>query len=368
LRVDEVELRRIHVALVSPFRTSLGAELERDVLLVRVIGPQSEGWAECVAPTEPLYTSEYVEGAHQVLRTHLTPRLLERADVSAAEVADLLRPVKGHRMAKAALETAVLDAELRQSGLSLGTHLGAVRDFVDAGVAIGIAASVPELVSAVERFVTAGYRRVKLKIQPGWDLEPVAAVRRQFEALALQVDGNGAYSAADASHLAGLDEFGLLLLEQPLAPEDLAGHAELARQLATPICLDESIVSAAGAVAAIQQGACSIINIKAGRVGGYLEAVRIHDVCADRGIPVWCGGMLETGIGRAANIALAALPNFTLPGDISASDRYYETDLTPPFVLEGGRLRVPSGPGIGVTPRLDVLARVTRSVERLARP
>jgi O-succinylbenzoate synthase len=232
---------------------------------------------------------------------------------------------------------------------------------------VGITGTVDELLEHVAGYVADGYRRVKLKIAPGWDLEPVAAVRARWPELPLQVDANTAYRLTDARHLAGLDELGLLLIEQPLPDDDLAGHAELATLLRTPICLDESIVSAAACRSAIRLGACSIVNIKPARVGGYLEARRIHDVCATFDVPVWCGGMLETGIGRAANLALAALPNFTLPGDTSASARYYERDITEPFVLDEGRLRVPTGTGIGVTPLPDVLADVTTTVRTLRR-
>jgi O-succinylbenzoate synthase len=265
-------------------------------------------------------------------------------------------------MAKAALEMALLDAELRASNTSLGSYLGATRDLVPAGVSVGIADSVDQLCDTVGAYLDQGYVRIKLKIQPGWDVEPVRAIRARFgDDLALQVDANAAYSVGDADHLAQLDPFELLLIEQPLAEDDLAGHAELAGRLRTPICLDESITSARAAADAIARGACAIVNIKAGRVGGYLEARRVHDVCAERGVPVWCGGMLETGLGRAANVALAALPNFTLPGDISASDRYWKADITPPFRLEQGHLRVPTGAGLGVSPDPDALAGVTTS-------
>ena len=368
MKLEEVELRRVRMPLATPFRTSFGTQTSRDVLLVRVVGPDSEGWGECVALEEPVYSSEYVEGAHHVMRTHLLPRLLAAPDVTAAGVAPLLQPVKGHRMAKAALEAAVLDAELRAAGVSLAHHLGGVRDAVDAGVSIGIMPSVGQLIDAVDGYLAAGYRRVKLKIEPGWDVEPVTQVRRRFGDVALWVDANAAYSLADADHLARLDDLGLQLIEQPLPEDDLAGHAELARRITTPVCLDESVTSAGSAVEAVERGACAVVNVKAGRVGGYLEARRIHDVCAARAVPVWCGGMLETGIGRAANVALAALPNFTLPGDTSASDRYYATDLTEPFVLHDGRLRVPDGPGIGVAPLPDVLSRLTTSVERIPVP
>jgi O-succinylbenzoate synthase len=282
-------------------------------------------------------------------------------------VAPALAPVKGHLMAKSALEMAVLDAELRAAGRSFARELGAVKDRVPSGVSVGIMDSVDELLDAVAGYLDGGYLRIKLKIEPGWDLEPVRAVRDRFgDDLLLQVDANTAYTLADAQHLARLDEFGLLLIEQPLDEEDVLGHAELAKVISTPVCLDESITSARTAAAAISLGACSIINIKPGRVGGYLEARRIHDVCAAHGVAAWCGGMLETGLGRAANVALAALPGFTLPGDTSASDRYYRTDITAPFVLSGGYLTVPDGPGLGVSPLASELAEVTSGTEWLA--
>jgi O-succinylbenzoate synthase len=313
---------------------------------------------------EPLYSSEYVDGAQAVIRSHLLPRLFALDDVTATAVGDALRAVKGHPMAKAALETAVLDAELRAAGVRLADHLGAVREAVDAGVSVGIMDSIPALLDAVDGYLAEGYRRIKLKIEPGWDVEPVRAVRERFgDDMLLQTDANTAYTLADAPQLAKLDPFGLLLIEQPLDEDDILGHAKLARLIRTPVCLDESITSARIAAAAIELGACAIVNIKPGRVGGYLEARRIHDVCAAHGIPVWCGGMLETGIGRAANVALAALPNFTLPGDTSASGRYFATDVTAPFVLEDGRLRVPTAPGIGVDPIPDILESLTTAVE-----
>jgi O-succinylbenzoate synthase len=262
-------------------------------------------------------------------------------------------------MAKAALETAVLDADLRRHGVSFASALGATRTTVPCGVSVGIHESVPALLDTVDEYLEAGYLRIKLKIEPGWDVEPVRAVRERFGDILLQVDANTAYRRGDVRHLARLDDFDLLLLEQPLAAHDLLGHAELARLLGTPICLDESIVSAQAAADAIALGACRIVNIKPGRVGGHLEARRIHDVCVAHDVPVWCGGMLETGLGRAANLALAALPGFVLPGDTSASDRYYTTDLTEPFVLDEGHLVVPRGPGTGVSPLPDVLERVT---------
>jgi o-succinylbenzoate synthase len=357
--IEAVELRRVSLPLVAPFRTAFGTQTMRDALLVHVLGDGSEGWGECVAMAEPTYSSEYVESAHQVMRQHLVPRLLAaRGDI------DALAPVRGHLMAKAALETAVLDASLRAQGVGLAQHLGGVRDSVEVGVSVGIIRPVEALLDAVGSYIDAGYRRVKLKIEPGWDVAPVGAVRERFgHDLLLQVDANASYATTGGDGLAALDPLGLLLVEQPLAEDDLLGHAALAASISTPICLDESITSARVAELAIGLGACSIVNIKPGRVGGLHEARRIHDLCLARGVAVWCGGMLETGIGRAANLALAALPGFTLPADLSASDRYFHLDVTPPFVLAEGRILVPTGPGIGVDVLPDVLAELTTSVE-----
>ena len=368
MKLAGVELRRIEMPLVAPFRTSFGVEDTRDILLLRVVasGPDGEveGWGECVAMADPLYSSEYVDAAADVIRRFLLPRLTAVGGLDAGRVATALAPVKGHWMAKAALEMAVLDAELRAAGRSFARELGAVRDRVACGVSVGIMDSVGELLDAVAGYLDAGYVRIKLKIQPGWDIEPVRAVRERFgDGVLLQVDANTAYTLADARHLARLDPFDLLLIEQPLEEDDILGHASLAKVVSTPVCLDESITSARTAAAAITLGACRVINIKPGRVGGYLEARKIHDVCAAHGIPVWCGGMLETGLGRAANVALAALPNFTLPGDTSASDRYYRADITAPFILDDGHLAVPTGPGLGVTPDPGQLSAVTTRTE-----
>jgi o-succinylbenzoate synthase len=363
MRLEAVELRRIGMPLVAPFETSFGVQLERDILLVKVTTSNGEGWGECVAGEEPTYSPEYVDGAQHVIAHHLLPRLFERQELAANDVFALLRPVHGHQMAKAAIEMALLDAELHARGESFATRLGAVRDAVDCGVSVGIHRSVPQLLETVTGFVDQGYRRIKLKIKPGWDVEPVRAVRERFPDVPLQVDANTAYAESDARHLAELDAFGLLLIEQPLPEDQVLAHARLARIVRTPICLDESIHSFQAAVDAIELGACAIINIKPGRVGGYLEAKRIHDLCAQHSIPVWMGGMLETGLGRAGNVAMAAMPNFTLPGDTSASDRYYHHDITEPFVLHDGRLRVPAGPGLGVRIDKGRLEEVTTSVQ-----
>jgi len=359
MRLFAVELRRIRLSLVAPFETSFGVQTQRDILLLKAITDQGDGWGECVAGEEPTYSSEYVEGAQQVLIDHLLPRLFGRPDLTADDVADVLRPVHGHNMAKAAIEMAVLDAELRARGESFARFFGAVKDRVDCGVSVGIHRTPGELLASVAGYVEQGYRRIKLKIKPGWDLEPVRVVREALPDMPLQVDANTAYSLADAQHLAQLDPFNLLLIEQPLPEEQVLAHAELAKVVRTPICLDESITSAQLASDAIALGACRIINVKPGRVGGYLEARKIHDVCTSHGVPVWMGGMLETGIGRAGNVAMAAMPNFTLPGDTSASDRYYRRDITEPFVLVDGRLAVPAGPGLGVDVDLEFLDSIT---------
>jgi len=366
--IERVELRRIAMPLVSPFRTSFGNQTERDILLVRVdladaSGSIVEGWGECVALSEPSYSPEYVDGAQHVIVHHLLPRLMAAGPIDAADVAPALAKLHGHPMAKAALEMAVLDAQLRTAGQSFATFLGAERTLIPSGVSVGIHDSTDELLAAVQGYVDDGYVRIKLKIEPGSDIEQVAAVRDLIGPdTPFQVDANTAYRRTDGSHLARLDEFGLLLIEQPLPEDDIIGHARLATEVETPICLDESLVSASGTADAIELGACEIANIKPGRVGGYLEAVRIHDLCVSKGIPVWCGGMLETGIGRAANAALAALPGFTLPGDISASTRFYARDIvTDPITITNGHVTVPTTAGLGFDLDRDFLDSVTTS-------
>ena len=367
MKLEAVELRRIRMSLVAPFETSFGTQLERDILILKAITDQGEGWGECVAGEEPDYSSEYVEAAQHVLVHHLLQPLLARPSLTAADVAGALRRFRGHRMAKASIEMAVLDAELRAQGESFARHFGAVRTAVDCGVSVGIHRSIPELLATVGGYLDQGYRRVKLKIKPGWDVEPVRAVRERFGDVLLQVDANTAYTLADAAHLAQLDAFNLLLIEQPLPEDQVLAHAELAKVIRTPVCLDESITSEQAAADAIQLGACSIINIKPGRVGGYLEARRIHDLCAKHDVPVWMGGMLETGLGRAGNVAMAAMPDFKLPGDTSASSRYYHRDITEPFVLVDGRLKVPEGPGLGVNVDVAYLESITTS-SQVVRP
>jgi len=366
--VRAIELRLISLPLVRPFRTSMGIDREKECVLVRVETDDAEGWGECVASPDPSYSDEFNQGAWAVLRDHLGPSLLA-ADVPDAEGAERkMAWVRGHRMAKAVLVMALLDAELKASGASLASRLGAERDRVQCGVSVGIADTTEELLDQVEGYLHEGYRRIKLKIEPGIDVDRVSAVRERWPEIALSVDANAAYSLEDVDRLRELDRFGLLMIEQPLSHDDLYEHSLLSTKIETPVCLDESIRSSADARAAIELGACRIVNIKQGRVGGLLEAVRTHDVCRERGVPVWCGGMLETGIGRAANLALAALPGFTLPGDTSSSKRYFEEDITEPFVMASdGTMPVPRGPGLGVEPLPDRLSASTLRTEGVAR-
>ncbi|MDG2040038.1 MAG: o-succinylbenzoate synthase [Ilumatobacter sp.] len=373
--MSRVELRRIAMPLVTPFRTSFGVEADRDILIVHIEaeldGEVVHGWGECVALGEPTYSAEYVDGSQHVMVQHLLPRLAARAlaGIDAADVSDVLAPVHGHPMAKGAIEAAVLDAQLRAAGMSFADLLGTATDSdgrprrIPSGVSVGIHDSVEDLLKTVQGYVDDGYVRIKLKIEPGSDIEHVAAVRDLIGPdVPLQVDANTAYRRTDGRHLARLDDYDLLLIEQPLPEEDIIGHARLADEVDTPICLDESLVSAAGTADAIELGACEIANIKPGRVGGYLEAIRIHDLCLTLDVPVWCGGMVETGIGRAANAALGALPGFTLPGDISASARFYAQDIvTDPITIVDGHVTVPTAPGMGFDIDSDVLESVTTS-------
>lgn len=374
MRLVDLELRRIALDLVTPFRTSFGTDLHRDILLARIglEGPFGvvHGWGECVAGEEPAYSAEWVDGAQLVITDHLWPTLVAASagsGVNAAGVAPALERFTGHPMSKAVLEAAVLDGELRANGSTLHQLFGGQRDRIPSGVSVGIFDSLDVLLAQVQGYLDEGYVRIKLKIEPGWDLEPVRLVRELIGPdMPLQVDANTAYTRSDIAHLCRLDEYDLLLIEQPLPEDDLLGHAQLAKATATPVCLDESIVSLRTASDAIDLGAAEIINIKPGRVGGYLTARRIHDLCVSRGVPVWCGGMVETGIGRAANAALAALPGFTLPGDISASTRFYARDLvTEPIVVVDGQVAVPTAPGMGFELDHEFLDSITTSTQTI---
>ena len=368
IEIEALALRRIGLPLVSPFRTSFGVERERDILLVELTargadGSQVAGWGECVAIAQPTYSPEYVEAAQHVTLHHLLPALALDQPIEAADVAAGLAHLHGHPMAKGAIEMAVLDAQLRAADRAFGDWIGATTDRIPSGVSVGIHTTADELLATVQGYLDDGYVRIKLKIEPGTDIEHVAAVRDLIgPEVPLQVDANTAYRRTDGAHLAQLDAFDLLLIEQPLPEHDILGHARLADEVDTPICLDESLVSLDTTADAIELGACEIANIKPGRVGGYLEAIRIHDLCASKNVPVWCGGMLETGIGRAANAGLAALPGFTLPGDISASTRFYTRDIvTDPITITDGHVTVPTTPGFGFEIDAEFLDSVTTS-------
>ena len=365
-------LHHIDLPMVAPFTTSFGTETSKQTFLVEAVldtpAGTVTGWGECVAQTDPVYSAEFLTGAAEVIRCWLAPALLAQDALRAEAVAEHLRPIVGNRMAKAAVEMAVLDAQLRAQDLSFADYLGVVRTSVPSGVSVGLQDDLLDLIDVVGGYLDAGYARIKLKIKPDHDLQLVAAVRAEFgDDVPLQVDANAAYTLADAAHLRRLDDYGLLLVEQPLAEDDIRQHAQLARLMATPICLDESIVSAESTADAIALGATSVINIKPGRVGGYLEARRIHDIARAHGVAVWCGGMVETGIGRAANVALAALGGFTLPGDNSGSDRFFPHDIvTEPILMHDGVVDVPTGPGFGADVDRDALAAVTIRTEVIA--
>jgi o-succinylbenzoate synthase len=361
MKIDCVELRVLKMRLLKPFRTSFGVQQDRYPLLVRLEIDGRSSWGECVAGEGPWYSYETIETAWQILKGYLLPAVIGRelADIDALET--LFAPVRGHHMAKACLEMAFTAALAERARKPLATFLGGVRDRVETGVSIGIQATTDELLENIGARLAEGYRRIKVKIEPGWDVTAIAAIRERYPEITLMADANSAYELDDAAHLAQLDQFRLLMLEQPLTAGDLVDHAALQRQVRTPICLDESIESARDARHALQLGACQVINIKPGRVGGFAESRRIHDIAANGGVPVWCGGMLETGIGRACNVALATLPNFRLPGDISASDRYWAEDIVePPFVLQkGGTIAVPTRWGLGVRIKVELVDRLT---------
>jgi o-succinylbenzoate synthase len=350
VRIHRLELRLCRLPLVSFFETSFARSYDRTFLLARVEGDGHEGWGEGVAEANPYYSSETTETAWHIITEFLVARVLGRTFAHPNEIFDAMRPIRGHNMAKAIVEMAAWDLYARIQNRPLSRVLGGTRDRIASGVSIGIQDSLEQLADKVRRELAAGYRRVKIKIKPGWDIDAVEMIRREFGNIALMVDANAAYTLADAAHLARLDVHDLMMIEQPLEYDDVMDHVELQQNIKTPICLDESIHTVRIARDAIAAGACRIINIKPGRVGGHRESVRLHDLCAASGVPVWHGGMLETGIGRAHNIHLASLPNFTLPGDIAASKRYYAPDLIEPAieVAPDGTIPVPTGPGIGV--------------------
>ena len=361
MRVDRVELIEIELPLVHFFETSFGRIYSRNIVLVKVYGDGLVGYGECVADKAPSYSYETTETCWYVLREFLAPLVLKKELAGAAAVYDMLASVRGHRMAKAGLENACWDLEAKMRGMPLFRLLGGKRLTIGSGVSLGIEDSLNELLIRVEHYLSQGYQRIKVKIKPGWDTNVLSALRRSFPEAPLMVDANGAYTLEDIDILKRLDDYHLMMIEQPLHYEDLADHARLQSQLQTPLCLDESITSPKQGKWAIELGSCRIINIKQGRVGGLSQAKLLHDICLVHQVPVWCGGMLESGVGRAHNIALSTLENFTLPGDISASNRYYKEDIIdPPVTVDNnGNIRVPIEPGIGFRPnqkRIDRLA------------
>jgi O-succinylbenzoate synthase len=366
MRVDCAVLRQVEMPLKFRFRTSFGETGVKKFLLLELRADGLSGWGECVAEEGPFYSPETLSTASPILTTFLLPLVLGKRVSSPEEFERLATRIRGNRMAKAAVECALRDLFAKAAGVPLGKSLGGSRESIEVGVSLGISPTAKDTVENVRKHVAQGYRRIKLKIEPGCDVDRLAAVREVFPDVTLTVDANAAYTLAQVDTLRALDAFRLDYVEQPLHHEDLVAHAELAKALRTPICLDESIRSAADAKAAIQLGACKVINVKIGRVGGHGEAVRIHDAARASGVPVWCGGMLEAGVGRAHNVAIASLPGFSKPGDTSSSSRYFEEDIVAP-ALEAveGLMPVPRGPGIGVAIRTDVLGRFTTAIQEL---
>jgi len=368
MKINRIQIREIRLPLVHFFETSFGRTTVRRIVLVRVEADSLTGWGEVACGEEPLYSHETPETAWHILRDFLIPWSLGREWATAPGIAPQFRPIRGHNMAKAALENALWDIEAQQKGVPLARLLGGTLQEIPCGVSIGIQNSVGELLEKIQRELDAGYQRIKVKIKPGWDVEVLDRIRHEFPRIALMADANAAYTLDDLPRLKLLDRFYLMMVEQPLGWNDLLDHAKLQRELATPICLDESIHSADDARKAIEIGACKIINVKLGRVGGFTAARQVEEVCRTQNVPVWCGGMLESGIGRAHNIALSALPGFTLPGDVSASRRYWTQDIIEPEVTVSacGTIRVPQIPGLGYTPNLERIEKATVRKEAFA--
>jgi o-succinylbenzoate synthase len=361
MRIDAIILRELHLPLVRPFETSFGVTHERRILLVEIQSEGLTGWGECTAGERPFFSGESTDGAWQLIVNELGPMLASEPPEHGGECPRIFRQVRGNRMAKATLENAIWDIEAQREGVSLSQLLGGVREVIPCGVSLGIQKSIPELLATIEKELAAGYQRIKLKCKPGWDVEVFERVRNRWPAIMLSCDANSAYKLRDADHLVTFDAFDLLMIEQPLWDDDFYYHSMLQKRLNTPICLDESIPNRRDALAAIEMESCQIINIKLGRVGGFSEAIAVHNAAQERGVPVWCGGMLESGIGRSHNIALSTLENFTLPGDISASARYYRDDIVEPeiTVSSKGEIAIPDSPGRGYEVRTDLVERLT---------
>src|SRR5690348_1227357 len=361
MNIKRIDLLEIRMPLVHFFETSFGRATDRRIVLLRASADGLEGWGEVTCGEMPFYSYETPGTAWHILRDFLIPWALEKSWDSPADLAERFRPVRGHNMAKAALENALWDVEAQRKGVPLAELLGGTREEIPCGVSIGIQNSPEQLLEKIRIEVVAGYQRIKVKIRPGWDVEVLDLIRREFPDIKLMADANSAYTLADIEHLKLLDRFSLMMIEQPLGWDDMVDHVQLQRELKTPICLDESIHSAEDARKAIELGACKIINVKLGRVGGHSSARKLHDVCLDRQVPVWCGGMLESGIGRAHNIAMSSLPGFALPGDVSASRRYWKQDIVDPEVTVSaqGTIAVARKPALGYMHNLNHIDNVT---------
>ena len=369
VKITSIELREIRLPLIHFFETSFGRTTERRIILARVIDKDgAEGWGECTCGEGPFYSDEWTETAWATLKEFLAPMAVDREIADAADVYDLMNRVRGHRMAKAAIETACWDLESKRAGVPLWKHLGGAHSEIPCGVSIGIQDSLGLLLEKIDKEVNAGYQRIKIKIKPGWDLDIVRRVRERFPNIQLMGDANSAYTLKDVRLFKALDEFKLMMLEQPLAYDDMFDHAELQKEIETPICLDESVKTPADAAHAIRLKACQIINVKLGRVGGHAQAKRVERIAREGGIPVWCGGMLESGVGRAHNIAMATLAGFTLPGDVSASSRYWHKDIIEPpvTVSSRGTIAAPHKPGIGFEINKKRIERLTTRKETIA--
>jgi o-succinylbenzoate synthase len=361
MRIDAIILREVHLPLVRPFETSFGVTRNRRILLAEIRSEGLTGWGECTAGERPFFSGESTDSAWQTIVNELGPMLASEPPQHGGECPRIFRQVRGNRMAKATLENAIWDIEAQREGIPLAQLLGGVRDAIPCGVSIGIQSSIPELLAVIEKELAAGYQRIKLKCKPGWDVEVFDRVRNRWPAITLSCDANSAYKLRDADHLVTFDAFDLLMIEQPLWHDDFYYHSMLQKRLNTPICLDESIHNRRDALAAIEMESCRIINIKLGRVGGFSEAIAVHNAAQERGIPVWCGGMLESGVGRSHNIALSTLENFSLPGDVSASARYWLQDIVEPeiTVSSAGEIAIPDSPGRGYEVRTDLVDQLT---------
>jgi O-succinylbenzoate synthase len=367
MRIDSIVLREVQIPLLRPFETSFGVTRERRILLAEVRSEGLTGWGECTAGERPFFSAESTESAWQVIVNELGPMLAASEPENGGECPKIFRQVRGNRMAKATLENAIWDLEAQREGLPLAQLIGGVRETIPCGVSLGIEPSIAELMALIEKELAAGYQRIKLKCKPGWDVEVFERVRTRWPEIMLSCDANSAYKLRDADHLATFDAFDLLMIEQPLWYDDFYYHSILQKRLNTPICLDESIRNRRDVLAATEMESCRIINIKLGRVGGFSEAIAVHNAAQERGVPVWCGGMLESGIGRSHNIALSTLENFSLPGDVSASSRYWKEDIVEPeiTVSKAGEIEILDTPGRGYEVRTDLVERLTVRKEQI---